>query len=245
MTDNRYLVPSVILKGEMVVVGGQRSATVDLYRNGKWKRMDAWSMPHVNDGICAVAYDKYIYQIGGNGGPGVLRLNTETDSYEDMPSLPSGQRTRYHRCQLTTIKGELGILVTGGNQLTRGNVELLNSTNSLLTTIKEEDEILVSRGSSIGNVEFLNVANHQWTQLASLRQARYQHGLEMINGKPTVFGGYYEGDHDILDDFEYYDEVQDAWHTIPNMKLATPRRSFAYVRVNVERINNKAKLGKF
>ncbi len=81
--------------------------------------------------------------------------------------------------------------------------------------------------------------------IASLRQVRHEHGLEMINGKPTVFGGYCKGNNELFDDFEYYNEVQDAWHTIPNMTLTKPKRLFAYVTVNVEIINNKAKLGKF
>ncbi len=144
----------------------------------------------------------YIYQIGGYGlhDGVVVRLNTETASYEDLPSLPSGTRS-FHKCLLTTIKGEYGILVTGGYL------------------------------SSSRNVEFLNLVSHQWTQLASLGQGRYTDGLEMINGKPTVFGGYYGG---FLDDFEYYDEDKDSWHTIPNMKLTKHRFRFASVSVNVD-----------
>ncbi len=241
MTDYRYLASSVVHHGEMVVLGGLLSDTVDLYRNGTWKRMDHWRMPKANHASCAVAYKKYIYQIGGYGldDGGVLRLNTETASYQDVPSLPSGERS-YHMCLLTTINGEYGILVTGGYQAINGkNVELLNSTNRLLTTIKEKDEILVSGSyrSSSRNVEFLNLANHQWTQLGSLRQARHKHGLEMINGKPTVFGGYSYDDGVALDGFEYYDEDKNAWHTSLNMKLTKPKIEFASVRVNVEIIN--------
>ncbi len=168
MTDDRHWASSVVHEGEMVVLGGQESDTVDLYRNRKWKRMDAWSLPKVNHGFCAVAYDKFIYQIGGYGiiDGGVVRLNTENDSYEDVLSLPSGKRM-YHQCLLTTIKGEYVILVTGGYISSSRNVDFLNSTNTLLTPIKEEDDILVPGGyqTTIGNVEFLNLANHQWSQL--------------------------------------------------------------------------------
>ncbi len=61
MTYNRSLASSVVHKGEMVVLGGADTDTVDLYRNGKWETMDGWSLPKNNYGFCAVAYEKYIY----------------------------------------------------------------------------------------------------------------------------------------------------------------------------------------
>lgn len=203
MTDGRKLASSVIHKGEMVVLGGVSVDSVDVYRNGLWIRMDEWSLPSVNYGFCAVSHDKYIYQIGGSGldKGGVVRLNTETNSYEDVPSLPGGNRL-YHECLLTTIKGEVGILVTGS---------------------------LYSGSRNI--VEFFVLANQHWIQLGNLIQHRHNHGLQMIGGKPTVFGGYGA---DLLDDFEYYDEDTYTWNTIRNMTLSKPKRRFAYVRTSLE-----------
>ena len=54
----------------------------------------------------------------------------------------------------------------------------------------------------------------------------------MINTKPTVVGGVFEGKH--LDDFEYCDEDIDTWHTILNTTLTEVIYGFAYVWVNME-----------
>ncbi len=209
MTENRGYASSVVHNGEMVVMGGVSSNTVELYKNGNWSMKDTWSLPKAKYAFCTIAYGKYIYQIGGGGltDGGVVRLNTETNTYEAVPSIPSGQR-QYHQCLRTTIKGEDGILITGSWKSDKINV-----------------------------VEFLTIPNHQWTEMGSLRQGRALHGLEIINNKPTVFGGYDNQNRHFLDDFEYYDEDSNTWHTIQNVKLTQPKRAFAYIRVNVE-INN-------
>ena len=129
----------------------------------------------------------------------VLQLNTETGVYEELPALPSGDRFR-HRCLLTTVNGEEGIMVTGG----------MLSDNSNL-------------------VEFLLLSTHQWIQLGSLNgEKRYSHGFEIINGRPTVFGGFSPDGK--LNSLESYYEEADSWHIIRDVNLTQPAYDFAYVQ---------------
>lgn len=105
------------------------------------------------------------------------------------------------RCLLTTVNNRTGIMVTGS----------LFSSNNAWT-------------------EFLPLDNPvAWERLGDLKQGRYNHGFEILGGKPTVFGGEY--DRVVLNNFEQYDEITNEWTIVPDVTLPKPKSKFAYVKI--------------
>ncbi len=164
------------------------------------QQQPVWTMPDTNYNFCMVTHGTDIYIIGGSYGSSVVRLDTLTELYHDMPSL--SENYNYHRCLLTSISGNLGIMVTGS----------LYNDNSKWT-------------------EFLSLSDPKgWIRLSDMNVARFNHGFAILNGRPTVFGGE-NGKTAYLNDFEYYNEDDNVWIPIANVTLPKPKTKFAYVKI--------------
>lgn len=68
-----------------------------------------------------------------------------------------------------------------------------------------------------------------WERLGDLKQGRFNHGFEMLGGKPTIFAGEY-GDV-LLNNFEQYDETTNEWTIVPGITFTKPKTKFAYVKI--------------
>ena len=79
--------------------------------------------------------------------------------------------------------------------------------------------------------EFLSLNDPKgWVRLADLNRGRFNHGLALLNNRPTVFGGENQSEK-YLNDFEFYNDEENVWVPIVNVTLPKPRTKFAYVKV--------------
>jgi hypothetical protein len=66
-------------------------------------------MPDPNYNFCLITHGTNIYIIGGKLESRVIRLDTTTDIFYDMPALSYSYY--HHKCLLTSVAGEIGIMV--------------------------------------------------------------------------------------------------------------------------------------
>ena len=79
--------------------------------------------------------------------------------------------------------------------------------------------------------EMYNPETDQWTDIADLPFPINSHKMELLEGRPTIIGGYdsdYQDQNPFL--YQYYVET-DEWREHPTVQLRIPRSSAAVFQV--------------
>lgn len=176
LVDTRRYPASLVFNGEMVVMGGYNvnqgwldSVEKKTMGQCSFTRMDQWKMPRKLFDHCALQIDStHIMLIGGNQYgefeiTNVDILDTTTGTWTAGPDLPVARDA--HACVVTEHNGEQGVMVTGGC----GDNCRFHLTETL----------------------FYSFASKTWTDIgAPLSIGRMGHKMMVLNGKPTVIGGF-------------------------------------------------------
>jgi len=124
MQYRRRYAESIVLNGEMIVMGGynQNQGWLDAVErrqsDGQFVEMTDWKMPRKIFDFCAVQMDEdRIMLLGGNilglfDSDDMDILDTKTNTWSKGPSMAKSRAT--HDCMLYEHNGENGVLVTGG-----------------------------------------------------------------------------------------------------------------------------------
>jgi len=193
LTEDRKYSASLVHNGEMYVLGGYNNAkgwldTAEMKPKNDpcFQEITSWKLPRGMYNFCAVAHDNKLYTVGGSvyaflansdiGNVDILDMTTNTwTAGEPLPQNRSSPA-----CTVYEHEGEMGILVVGGCD---------DSCHEHLT-----------------DTLFYPFNTGQWINLgAELNTPRMGMKLPILNGKPTVVGGYYTS---ILPDLEEFDGTQ-------------------------------------
>jgi len=209
MSDDRKYPSSLVFNDEMYVLGGYNDQagwldSVDYKPMGQceFQAKDEWKMLRGMYNFCAVGYGDKIYTIGGSiyaflensDIANVDVLDTTTGTWTSAAPLPRSRSSS--GCAIYELNGQKGILVAGGC-----------------------DE---SCHEHLDDTLFFSFATETWETLpAKMNIPRMGMKMVVIDGKPTVIGGYYT---DLLESVEVFDGT--SW-TIRDDKLVFGRYQYA------------------
>jgi len=194
MTEDRRLPASFVYNEEMYILGGYNDAagwrdSVEYKPKGQdsFVALPDWKMDVAAYSQCAVAYDDKIYVMGGSiycflcnsDINNTQILDTTTGIWSRGDDLPRSRSAA--GCELYELNGEMGILLAGGC-----------------------DE---SCHEHLDDTLFYPFSTGVWQTLdAKLNTPRMGSRMVIINGKPTMAGGY---NTDLLESVEEFDGT--AW----------------------------------
>jgi len=209
MSDDRKYPVSLVLNGEMYVMGGYNdnagwldSVDYKPAEQCEFQPKPEWRMLRGMYNFCAVGHQNKIYTIGGSiyaflensDIANVDILDTTTGNWTSAEPLPLSRSST--SCAIYNLNGDDGILVAGGC-----------------------DE---SCHEHLDDTLFFSFATQTWQTLpATLNIPRMGMKMVLIGGKPTVIGGYYT---DLLESVEEFDGTQ--W-TLRQDKLSFGRYQYA------------------
>ena len=187
MNFKKRYAESLVFNGEMVVMGGynQNQGWLDFVEkrsaDGSFEVMSDWKLPRQIFDFCAVDMGNgKIMVLGGNILNGIFDsadmdiLDTTTNTWSSGPPMAKNRAT--HDCVVTEWAGEQGVMVTGGCS---------NNCAYHLT-----------------DVSFFSFVTETWTELPALNQGRMGHKMTILNGKPTVIGGYDTSELSSIEEFD-------------------------------------------
>jgi len=186
MVYQKRYAESLVFNGEMMVMGGYNqnmgwlNAVEKRSSDGTWTEMEPWAMPRMIFDFCAVQMDDHrIMVLGGNvigqfDSNDMDILDTTTNTWSKGPSMAKRKAT--HDCIVTEVNGEKGVMVTGGC-----------SSNCLY---------------HLHDTSFFSFATETWTELEPMNTGRMGHKMTIIDGKPTVIGGFDHGELKTIEEFD-------------------------------------------
>jgi len=202
------------------IIEQEMTASVEVWSSESESWSSATEMPEVRARFCALTIDKrFLTIIGGEMEGEVLNsmktMDVETGEWRMQAQSMSTSR-KDHACVLTRLNGENGIIVSGG----------VDADNKPLSS-----------------VEFFSIPQQNWISLASLKVARTEHGLSMINNLPTVFGGV--SSEEFLSSIEQLDSSNNVdlpfrveWRSVA-LALSSPKYDFSVVQFPRRMINKQ------
>lgn len=186
MVYQKRYAESIVFNGEMLVMGGYNqnigwlNAVEKRSSDGSWTEMEPWTLPRMIFDFCAVQMDDTrIMVLGGNiigqfDSDDMDILDTTTNTWTKGPSMAKRRATQ--DCIVTEHNGERGVMVTGGC-----------SSNCLF---------------HLKDTSFFSFVTETWTELAPMNVGRMGHKMTIINGKPTVIGGFDHGELNTIEEFD-------------------------------------------
>jgi len=153
-----------------------------------WTTNPEWKLPKGLWRFCAVSVDsENVVIVGGfessDGtiessvpNKNVYKFNTVSGTFEDLSPVPSVNNLLDHSCTLYQYYDVLGLLVVPGDTRSDAPTE--------------------------PNTYFYNLETAEWELLPPMVHPRYNHKMVVVEGKPTVIGGWYDGREDIIEEFD-------------------------------------------
>jgi len=187
MNFKKRYAESLVFNGEMLVMGGynQNQGWLDFVEkrnaDGSFTNMPEWKLPRQIYDFCAVDMGNgKIMVLGGNILNGIFDsadmdiLDTATNTWSSGPPMAKNRAT--HDCVVTEYAGEQGVMVTGG------------CSNNCAYHLKD--------------TSFFSFVTETWTELPPLVEGRMGHKMTILNGKPTVIGGFDESELANIEEFD-------------------------------------------
>lgn len=212
---------------------------------GDW--ISAPRMIHSRALFSIVSMESHMYAIGGDGED-TPRIQDTIEIFDgDSWKLADYKLTepRYGHCSVRISQEE--ILVIGNFK--GSTMDLINVADGSVTyfgntttekyffgcTFDEGKNVVYVSGGGNGRdgnnniFEMLDLKTKVWTRLPDLRTPRVYHGMEIIDGKITVIGGFYDGNSrkNSLTAIEQYDPDNFQWTLVGD--ISVPRDEFAMV----------------
>ena len=226
LSEERHFGSSAKIKADIFAIGGRNGGerpmalgTVEALnqRNQRWQVISDMNLTQERAYHCSVVIDKETLVITGGY------------SYNNVVGITEAFNVRDRKWKNI-----------GGGNLTQPRY--LHSCTRMTTQDSDKELILVTGGYAndyLTSTEIYNPHTDSWSKTGTLSIPRQGGQMTVLNGNPTIFGGFHS-----MDQFpktvEQFDVEQGTW-TVLDQKLKVPRRYFALVSVPRNLISNCSK----